>query len=233
MSILPPVVIIAGGLGTRIKQLSGPLPKALVPVNGKPFIDHQLRLLAKNGVSDVVLCVGHGADEIVQHVGDGNSFNLRVQYSFDGDVLLGTAGAVKKASEKLTKVFLVMYGDSYLDVEYQPIYKAFEDSSKQALMTVFRNEDRFIPSTVLFEDGAITGYSKEPGSRKMKHCDFGLSCYNSAAFEDMSEVPCDLARITERLISSNQLAGFEVNRRFYEVGTPEGVHELEQYLLSR
>lgn len=233
MSILPPVVIIAGGLGTRIKQLSGPLPKALVPVNGKPFIDHQMGLLEKNGVSDVVLCLGHGADAIVEHVGDGSSFNLRVQYSFDGEKLLGTAGAVKKASEKLADEFLVLFGDSYLDVEYQPIYKAFSNSSKQALMTVFRNEDRFIPSNILFADGAIKGYSKEPGTRKMQHCDFGLSCYKAAAFENVTETPCDLALVTDKLISGDQLAGFEVSRRFYEVGTPEGVRELEQYLLSR
>jgi NDP-sugar pyrophosphorylase family protein len=232
---LPSFIILAGGMGTRIKTLTGEkLPKSLVPVNGEPFVAHQLKLLLREGVQDVIFCLGHLSQPVVDYVGDGHKFGMRAQYSFDGDTLLGTAGAVKQAATLAGEEFAVLYGDSYLDIPYKPVYDAFKESGKDSLMTVFRNENQFIKSNILFEDGVVKMYAKTLAPfPEMAHVDFGLSFYKRAVFDEFTATPLDLAVITQSLISRNQLAGYEVRRRFYEVGTPEGVHDLEQYLLER
>lgn len=234
MDAFPPVLILAGGLGTRIRTLAGNLPKSLVPVNGRPFIDWQLQLLRRQGATDVVLCVAHEADAIKHHVRDGGDFNLRVRYSEDGAILVGTGGAARRASANLDSPFAVLYGDSYLDIPLQPIVSEFARCNKPALMTVFKNENSLIPSNVLYEKGTIVKYDKELKTNGMKHVDFGFSLFRPEAFVSFSDrEKFDLGELFQSLIAAGQLAGYETTKRFYEVGTPEGVRDLEQYLTKQ
>jgi NDP-sugar pyrophosphorylase family protein len=237
---LPPVVILAGGLGTRLKALTAEKPKAMVSVLNEPFIAHQMRLLSAHGAKQVILSVKHFAGQIENFVGDGSQWGLSVSYSHDGDQLLGTGGAVLKAitgaADTDMSEFAVLYGDSYLDIDYLSIYKDFQKSKKQGLMTVFKNENELVPSNVWMENGQIKAYGKENPSHLMLHVDYGLSFFKDSAFSSFKKEfakdarPFDLGEVTRDLLGTQQLATTEVYRRFYEVGSVEGIGDLEIYL---
>ena len=135
----PSVAILAGGLATRIRPITDKIPKALIPIRGRPFVEYQLDLLAEMGLRHVVLCTGYKGEMIEDHLGDGSRFGLSVEYSHDGEILLGTGGALKRALPRLGNRFVVIYGDSYLDEDYRPIVEYFDaqmsvSSRPQALM---------------------------------------------------------------------------------------------------
>src|SRR5271165_5379585 len=155
-----PVVILAGGLATRLRPLTEKIPKALVEVAGRPFLEHQVELLKRNAIAEVILCVGYHGEMMKEQYGDGGALGVRVRYSFDGPKLLGTGGAIKKASRLLPDAFFVLYGDSYLTVEYQAVAAAFHEAGKPALMTVYANSDAWDTSNVWFDNGRIRLYSK-------------------------------------------------------------------------
>jgi NDP-sugar pyrophosphorylase family protein len=231
---LPPIVILAGGLGTRLGQLTQATPKSMVLVNGEPFVAHQLRLLARKRVEEVVFCLGHQAQQIEEFVGSGEQFDLKVTYSFDGDELLGTGGAVRKAMSLAGTEFGVLYGDSYLDIDIVPIFECFKKSAMPGLMTVLPNDNQIQPSNVWMEKGRIKAYGKENRLKTMRHIDYGLSFFLDAAFDGFQDKSrFDLGEVVSSLISSNNLAAYEVRERFYEIGSMPGILELEMYLNSR
>lgn len=226
-----PVAILAGGLATRLRPLTEAIPKALVSINGEPFVAHQLRLLRTQGITQVVLCVGYLGEQIVQVIGDGSQFGLQVDYSFDGPMLLGTAGAIKRALPQLDKSFFVLYGDSYLECDYRSIQTAFERSRMTALMTVFRNDGHWDTSNVEYADGRILTYSKRARTPQMRHIDYGLGVFRRSAFADVPDhSQYDLEALYQGLLGQNQLAAFEVSQRFYEIGSPSGLEELRRHL---
>jgi N-acetyl-alpha-D-muramate 1-phosphate uridylyltransferase len=226
-----PVAILAGGTATRLRPVSNTLPKSLVPVAGEPFISHQLRRLRREGVERVVLCVGHLGEMIREFVGDGARFGLNVDYSFDGDRLLGTGGALRQALPLLADTFFVLYGDSYLDIPFAPVLAAFRRSGAPALMTVFRNESRWDASNVLFDGTRIVRHDKRAPTPDMHYIDYGLGIFMREALADQSPtVPFDLADVYAEFAARGQLAGYEVTQRFYEIGTPEGVAATDAYL---
>ena len=145
-----PVAILAGGLATRLRPITEKIPKSLVPVAGKPFLAHQLELLHARGIRRAVLCIGHLGEMIQRDFGDGAAFGVKLDYSFDGEKLLGTGGAIKRALPLLGDEFFVLYGDSYLPVEYAPVAEFFHRSGKPGLMTVYRNEGSYDTSNVVF-----------------------------------------------------------------------------------
>lgn len=228
------VAILAGGRATRLGKLTQETPKSLLELNGEPFAAHQLRMLQSKGIRRVVLCVGHLGTLIYRRIGDGGSFGLQVDYSFDGPALLGTAGAIKNALPKLGQFFFVMYGDSYLPCDYVAIAEAFQSSGKLGMMTVFRNEGKWDASNVEFEAGEILRYSKIHRTPRMRHIDYGLGLFRGEAFDhlplgkaaDLTEVYCDL-------LERRQLAAFEVRERFYEIGSPAGLSETAEFLRQR
>lgn len=231
MSSLNPVIILAGGLATRLYPMTERIPKSLIPINKVPYINHQLRLLHHHGIREVVLCVGHLGQLIEHHVGDGSDFGLRVLYSYDGSSPLGTAGAVKKALPLVGKTFFVLYGDSYLHCDYAAIQIAYEKQQKQALMTVFHNKDQWDTSNIEFTNGKMIAYDKKLRTERMRHIDYGLGIFNQSAFVDVpNHQSFDLAVLYQNLLIKEQLAAYEVNERFYEVGSFEGIKELESYL---
>jgi NDP-sugar pyrophosphorylase family protein len=226
-----PVAILAGGLATRLRPITERIPKSLVSVAGKPFLAHQLDLLQSRGLRRAVLCVGYLGEMIQRDFGDGNAFGLRLDYSFDGPKPLGTGGAIKRALPLLGDEFFVLYGDSYLPVEYRPIAEFFRHSGKLGCMTVYRNEGRYDTSNVVFRDGEIAVYDKKNRPPEMRHIDYGLSLFKAAVFNSCSaDEPFDLAEVMSKLVRQKQLAGFEVQERFYEIGSPAGLSELETLL---
>ncbi len=228
---LPPIAILAGGLATRLRPITITIPKAMVEVAGEPFISHQLRLLAREGAGVVTLCLGYLGEQVADFIGNGDRFGLELRYSFDGDRLLGTGGALRKALPLLGPEFLILYGDSYLDLPYAPVVDSFRASGLDGLMTVYGNEGRWDTSNVVFEEGRIQVYSKTVRDPGMRHIDYGLGILKAevlAARPD--DQPFDLATVYADLIDARRLAGYEVQQRFYEIGSPEGLAETDAYL---
>jgi NDP-sugar pyrophosphorylase family protein len=229
-----PVAILAGGLATRLRPVTEKIPKALVAVAGRPFLAHQLRLLQKSGLRKVVLCVSYRGEMIEEEFGNGGNAAMELTYSYDGRDLLGTGGALKKALPLLGAKFLVLYGDSYLPIDYSGPARAFAACGKPALMTVFRNENRWEPSNVWFEEGEIRRYDKKKFTPEMKHIDYGLGVLSAEALSSWPDGKAfDLADVYQDLLGQRKLAGFEVDRRFYEVGSPGGLAELDALLRNQ
>ncbi|MFI4986633.1 MAG: nucleotidyltransferase family protein [Alphaproteobacteria bacterium] len=228
---LPTVAILAGGLAKRMRPLSETVPKAMIEVAGEPFIAHQLRLLRREGAREVVLCLGYLGEQVETFVGDGSRFGLALGFSYDGDRLLGTGGALRKALQHLGTHFVILYGDSYLDLAYGPVVDAFAASGLDGLMTVYRNEGRWDASNVAFRDGRILHYSKTAKRPDMRHIDFGLGVLKAEVLARYpAGEPCDLADVYGALVARERLAGFEVHQRFYEIGSPAGLAETDAYL---
>ena len=233
MTEMPPLALLAGGLATRLGELTKQVPKALLEVAGEPFIVHQLRLLRRERVPRVVICAGHRAEQIQAYVGDGSRFDISVTYKVDGPKLLGTGGALRAALGELGSEFLVMYGDSWLDTDFAPIVEAFRRSGDPALMTVFLNEGRWDTSNVWFEDGRIRLYDKRQQQRlpQMRHIDWGLGVISSDALATRRPGEAfDLADFYSDLSRQGTLAGYEVTTRFYEIGSAAGLKETDALL---
>ncbi|HZZ18397.1 MAG TPA: nucleotidyltransferase family protein [Opitutaceae bacterium] len=226
-----PVAILAGGLATRLKPITEKVPKLLVEVAGEPFFSHQLRLLKAAGLKRIVLCVGYLGEKIVEEYGDGSKWGVQIDYSFDGPTLLGTGGALIRALPKLGEAFYVLYGDSYLPVDYLAIGDSFLGTGKLGLMTVYENRGQFDSSNVWFEDGTIRVYDKKLKSPKMLHIDYGLGVFRKGAFDGFPrDAVVDLAEVQMGLLRANQLAGYEIAERFYEIGSHAGLNELNELL---
>jgi NDP-sugar pyrophosphorylase family protein len=226
-----PVVILAGGLATRLRPLTEKIPKSLLEVVGRPFLEHQIVLLRKNGVTEIFLCVGYLGEMIEELFGEGKTFGVHISYSYDGRKLLGTGGAIKKLLPKLPDSFFVLYGDAYLKIDYRAVADHFQKSAKPALMTVFRNEDAWDRSNVWFEKGTLRRYSKTERLPQMRYIDYGLTICSRSIFADYpADEPFDLAAVFEELSQRGQLAGFEVFQRFYEIGSHDGLEELDRLL---
>jgi NDP-sugar pyrophosphorylase family protein len=225
-----PIVILAGGLGTRLGNLTENTPKCLLKVNHKPFIELQLELLREAGYSNVFLCLSHHAEKVIAHIGNGKRFGIDIEYSFDGSSQLGTGGAIRKVLPKLGPEFAVIYGDSYLPIDYKTVEDAFLDSGAPGLMTVFENRNKHDVSNVEFFNNKVRIYSKSP-SETMSHIDYGLNYLRSEVFEPYEiDKPFDLAVLLSRLSIDGKLAGFEVFERFFEIGSAKGIEELSLYL---
>lgn len=231
---MPPLALLAGGLATRLGAITERVPKSLLEVVGEPFVAHQLQRITGQGIHDVVICCGHLGGLIAEFVGDGSRFGCRVRYSYDGPPLLGTGGAILKALPLLGPRFWVMYGDSYLTAEFAPVLRAFEASGKRGLMTVFRNENRWDKSNVVFAENRIHRYEKAQRDPEMRHIDYGLGLYSAQAFAGLPQgSEFDLSEIQRDLIARGEMAGFEVSERFYEIGSPAGLAETDAFLRGR
>ena len=228
-----PVAILAGGLATRLRPITEKIPKSLVPVAGRPFLAHQLEMLHVRGIRQAVLCIGY-LGEMIQRDFGNEACGIKLEYSFDGPTLLGTGGALKRALPRLGPEFFALYGDSYLPIAYRPVAETFHRSGQPGLMTVYRNEGLYDTSNVVFRDGAIAVYDKKLRLPEMHHIDYGLSLFKASVFDAYApDQPFDLAEVMGRLVREKHLAGYEVAERFYEIGSPAGLAELETLLQSK
>jgi NDP-sugar pyrophosphorylase family protein len=228
---LAPVCILAGGLGTRLGSRVRDTPKPLIEVAGRPFLAHQLALLRRAGARRVVLCVGYLGERIQAALGDGREHGVELRYRFDPPGLAGTAGAIRAALEDLGERFLVLYGDTYLRVDYAGVERAARESGRPALMTVLENRGRWDASNVLYRDGLVIRYDKRAPTPDMRWIDYGLSVLTPPALEAAGGHP-DLAEVLHDLSLRGELAGYEATERFYEIGTPEALAETDAFLAS-
>jgi len=227
------LAILAGGLASRLGDLTRKTPKSLIEIAGKPFIFHQLEMLSSQGIKNVVLCVGHLGEMIESRVGTGAKFNLNIKYSYDGEKQLGTGGSLKKALPLLGEIFFVLYGDSFLPLSLKKVEKAYSENSndKLGLMTIIKNDNAWDISNVLYLHGKLIEYNKINPMPNMKYIDYGLSILNKSAFDYfMNEQVFDLSDLFALLSSRDELNAFEVCKRFYEIGSKKGIQETEEYL---
>lgn len=222
-------VILAGGLGTRMRPLTETCPKTLLRAHGRPFAYYQLHWLASQGVTNVVYSIGHQGGQIRRYWSEETSPIPSMTFVDEGERLRGTAGALRLAHDEgvLEDQFFVLYGDSFLPVEFTPIWQAFQASRQPALMTVLRNEGRWDRSNVIYQPGRVVLYDKT-GDPGMRYIDYGLSCLEADLFN--GSTPADLSTLFHQLSIGGRLAGFEVHERFYEIGSPAGLRDFEQYL---
>lgn len=231
-------VILAGGLATRMRPLTEAVPKALIPICGKPFIHHQLAWLSHHGVNDVILSIGYKGEMIRDEVGTGKRWGVNVTYVDEGRDLKGTGGALRLALDRgvLEESFLVTYGDSFLPVDFSAVWSAFQAQKLPALMTVFRNQGKWDTSNVWFKEGRILLYDKTHRQvehiEKLQYIDYGLSVFQRSVVETKipSGIKMDLSDLFYALSQSGELAGYEVNTRFYEIGSPEGLADFTDFI---
>ncbi len=223
--------ILVGGLGTRLSPLTKTVPKPMVEVAGKPFLEHEIGLLARNGISDFVLCVGHLGEQVEDHFGDGSRWGVRVRYSYDGPRLLGPVGALKKAEPLLEECFFVTYGDAYLRADYKAIMKVLVDSGRLAVMAVYKNRNRYGKSDVVVSGGRVVLYDKGGTGKGMEWVNFGVSALrrSSLALVEAGK-ECGEEEFYGELIRRHELLAFPVAERFYEIGTPASLREFEGFI---
>jgi N-acetyl-alpha-D-muramate 1-phosphate uridylyltransferase len=227
------VVILAGGRATRLGELTKNRPKSLVEIQGKPFLAYQLELLKDHEISDIVLCIGHLGGQIRKAFGDGSNYGVHLTYSLE-DEPLGTAGALKNAAPYLNDTFLVIYGDSYLLLDFVKIYAYFLTQQKLSLDTVFRNNDAFDASNIVIRDNMVEGYSKSEKTPDMVYIDCGAVIFRKEVLQLIPENHFySLEELFLRLIEKEQLLAFEVKERFYEIGSPQGLKDFEAFIQRR
>lgn len=229
-----PVAILAGGLATRLRPITQTIPKALIEVAGKPFIAHQLEYLQQQGITSVVLCIGYLGEMIQEVVGNGSYWNMEVNYSLDGPVLLGTGGALKQALPMLGKEFFILYGDSYLPINFAAVQDAFIKSGQLGLMTILKNQNLWDRSNVRFENGQLIEYNKDSITSEMHYIDYGLGVLKASSLNEYTAGHAlNLSKVYNKLSLQKQLAGYEVFERFYEIGSHQGIADTEAYLMQK
>jgi len=208
------------------------VPKAMLEVAGRPFVDWQLELLARGGVEDVVFCTGHLGQQIEEHVADGARWGLSVRYSSERDTLLGTGGALRLALDRglLAERFLVTYGDAYLTVDLHLLMDRLGDVDAPVVMSVWHNAGSIVPSNADF-DGSSVRYRKDSPDPGSEYVDYGMLALRRSVIERIEPgVVVDLAAVLETLSATGDVAGWEVAERCYEIGSPEGLAALNERL---
>jgi NDP-sugar pyrophosphorylase family protein len=233
-----PILVLAGGLATRLRPITSTIPKSLVPVNGKPFVIHQLELFEKKNIHRIHFCLGF-LGEMVEEVITNSRFNdvMHITFSYDGKKQLGTGGAILNSINPLPDFFFVTYGDSYLDINYSAVYDYFLENKKNnetCLMAILKNEGMWDKSNVIYEDGKLLLYSKEEQSSRMKWIDYGLGILTDKIFASFEkEIIFDLSLLYTKLSVENNLIGYPVKERFYEVGSFTGISDFANYLKNK
>ena len=226
-----PIAILAGGLATRLQPKTLTIPKAMIEVAGEPFICHQLRYLRQQGIDEVVICIGHLGQIIQDRIRNGSEFGLNVRYSLDGPKLLGTAGALKQALPLLDDKFFVVYGDTFLPINFKEVQQSYFASHKPALMTILKNGDKWDKSNVVYRNHQLEEYNKSESRPEMNYIDYGLAVLSREIFETVPlGEKIDLADVYQQLSKDGQLAGYEVHERFYEIGSFDGLSEADNYI---
>jgi len=226
------VVIIAGGLATRLGSITKDTPKSMIDVLGKPFIEYQIDLLKKGGVDDIVLCVGYLGGKIEERIGNGQKVGVKITYSCE-EKLLGTAGAIKKAGKYLNDVFFTLYGDSYVFVNFADVESYFRAKGKLSLMTVYKNHNQYDKSNTAIEAGLVKLYSKQQKTQDMVYIDYGVNLFNKKILDMIpKDEPYALEQLFPRLIEKQTMLSYEVTQRFYEIGSVQGLNEFREYARS-
>ena len=226
------IVVMAGGLATRMRPLTEKIPKSLLPVNNIPFVDYQMGLFRDGGITEVVFCVGYLGEMIEQRVGDGNRWGIRVLYSWEGEGLLGTGGALKNAKPLLRDIFLLTWGDSYVRADYAALYRIHESSIFPISVGVFKNINMWDRSNIEFQDGRVVKYQKGSSPHDLQFIDVGLSVFKRQPLDEIPSGAVSLDDIWQKLSAQGMLGGIEVHERFYEIGSRKGYEEFRKLATS-
>ncbi|MBC8147625.1 MAG: NTP transferase domain-containing protein [Bacteroidetes bacterium] len=227
-------MILAGGLGTRLGKMVSDIPKPMIRINGIPFMEYQINLLRENNIVNIILCVGYLHEQIVDYFGDGTKFGVKIGYSIEREKLLGTAGAVRNAYTLLEKDFLLMYGDSYLPIDFSSVYHHFKKIPEKALMTVYKNDTKWDTSNIVFQGGKIVIYNKMEIIPEMNYIDYGLMLFSKEIIETIPEYQyCNLDKLQFDLVQRGEMAGFEVIQRFYEIGSTRGFSDFTDFVTKK
>jgi len=224
------VVILAGGLASRLGYMTESRPKSLMMFKGKSFLECQLEQLRQAGIDDIVLCIGHLGEQIQEYIGNGEKYGVRIRYSVE-ETLLGTAGALRNAEPLLTDPFFTLYGDSYVFVDFGRIMHYFLSKHKLALMTVFRNYDRFDSSNTAVSGQTVTRYNKETKTEDLVYIDYGVNVFRKQVLDMIPEGRSySLGDLFRGLIAAEDLLAFEVEQRFYEIGSVQGLKDFRKFI---
>ena len=224
------VAILAGGLATRLGDLTRNQPKSMVKIWGEPLLEYQLELLKRGGIKDIVLCISHMGEQIERHFGNGRKYGVNIKYSVE-DKLLGTAGALKKAEALLNDIFFTMYGDAYLFLDFPAAMHYFKSQNKLALMTVYKNYNQYDRSNTTVEGNLVKKFSKKERTEDIVYIEYGANIFRKEALKMIPENQFhSLDEFFPRLIEMEELLAFEVKERFYEIGSPQGLKEFEEYI---
>lgn len=225
------IAILAGGLATRLQPLTEKIPKSMIMIEGKPFLQYQLEFLKNEGITDIVLCVGYLSKQIETYFGDGKQFGVNLKYSKEEERLLGTAGTLKNAEKLLEEDFFLMYGDSYLFLNLEEVFGHFKKFNKSALMVVYKNYDKIDKSNAVVENGMIKKYDKKHKTKDMVYIDYGVSILKR---EVLDMIPRDqvfsLEELFPELINKNEMLAFETQARFFEIGSYSGLEEFKKFV---
>jgi NDP-sugar pyrophosphorylase family protein len=227
------MVILCGGLATRLGDIAKNTPKSMIDIQGKPFLEHQIEQLKKHQVKDIVLCVDYLSEKIETYFGNGKKFDVNIQYSHDGDKPLGPIGALKKAEPFLNDVFFTMYGDSYVFVDYKKAYNQFIKQDKLAMMIAYQNYDKYDKSNLVIKNGKMIQYGGKK-TKDMNYIDYGVSIFRKNILEQIpSNTFFSTKDLYTNLVEKEQLLAFEVSKRFYHIGNPESLEELRKYIETK
>jgi len=228
-------VILAGGQGTRLWPITREVPKPMVPVAGRPYLEHQLRLLREQGVTEVVLLTGYLADQIEEYFGDGSGLGLDIRYSREATPL-GTGGALREAGPLLQDTFLLIYGDSYLPIRYDLAVQALEDSAALGVMVVYDSRGKPAPArknVAVDAAGFVSRYDKDAADEaQLDYVDAGVLAFRRTVLAFLPPVgEVSLEKLAyPRLVARRELRALVTGQRFYDIGTPERLRVIESYL---
>lgn len=228
------IVIICGGLATRLGNLAKKTPKSMMDINGKPFIEHQIEMLKKQNIKNIVLCTGHLSEKIESYLGDGKNFGVDIKYSYDGGKRLGPMGAVKNAESILEKDFFIMYGDSYIFVDFNKVYDFYKENNELVCMVVYKNKNKYDKSNLIVENNRVIGHKDLKVEGKIEYIDYGTSILNK---KSLDFIPKDSFFSTEdffkKMIKKNQLLAYEIKKRFYHIGNPKALEEFRNFVKNQ
>ena len=228
------IIILCGGLATRLGNLTKNIPKSMIKINNKPFLEYQIENLKKHSINEIVLCVGHLSEQIEKYFGNGENFGVEIKYSYDGDKQLGPIGALKNAESLIDEIFFIMYGDSYLNVEFKTISSYFSNHNKLGLMVVYKNFNKIDKSNLIVKNNLITAYGEKERSKEMIYIDYGTSILRKKALDLIPKnTYYSTGQLFSKLISKNELLAYEVKKRFYHIGTPAALNEFKDFINSQ
>jgi NDP-sugar pyrophosphorylase family protein len=226
-------VILAGGLGTRMRPFTEKAPKCLLPVRGRPFIDYQIELLKAGGIREIVLCLGYLGEMVQGHLGDGASHGVNIQYSWDSPESGGTAGALKHAEPLLNTTFFLTWGDSYVRLDHATMFAAHRASAPDvvATMGVFCNQNAYDSSNVQIGGNKVVRYLKGAPDLHFTHIDAGISVFERSA---LGEIPSNQNLALDQFFSlwaaRGRLGAYPIDQRFYEAGSRAGLSDFERFI---
>jgi len=228
------IVIICGGLATRLGELTKNIPKSMMDVDGKPFLQHQIENLKKHGFDEFILCVGYLSKKIKNYFGNGEKFEVKIKYSYDGEKPLGPIGAIKNAEDLLDEDFFILYGDSYLTVDYKKAYSKYKKCKKPACMVVYKNYNKYDKSNLIIKNNLVVGYGEDARTKDMVYVDYGTSILSKKTLDLIPEnTMFSTGEFFSKLIENKELCAFEAKKRFYHIGNPEALEELRKYIKNQ